>query len=326
MNTVKAIILPVRPQPDTLVAIFLLKRFGKEQFPGIENAELEVWQKIPDGKTGEEFEREGYILIDIGGGKFDHHDFRGKTTASQMVADFLGISEDPSIAKMLEYARRDDFFGKGTVSEDPLDRTFGLSGLIAALNKSLPGNSQKIVEIIMPILAAHHNEELRRTKELPEEFHKKIEEGRVHTIEVRQRGKKLKVVFLESESASMAGYLRSQDGGKFDVVVQRSASGHVNILTRQAKRLDLRSLAVVLRAEELNLKSLDLPFSTEDLARTGRIKEIPEWYYDRATNTIQNGGVNPKEVPATAIPWEDMPHLLEVGLSEQIWSPIQSFA
>ncbi len=323
MNTVKAIILPVRPQPDTLAAIFLLKRYGKEQFPGIEDAKLEIWQKLEDdGKTGEDFENDGYILIDIGGGKFDHHDQRGKTTASQLVADFLGVSEEASIAKLLEYVRRDDFFGKGTVSEDPLDRAFGLSGIITALNKSLPANPQRIVEIIMPILAAHHNEELKRTKELPEEFHKKVEEGAVHNIEVRQRGKKLKVVFIESESSSMAGYLRSQDGGKFDVVVQRSSTGHINILTRQAKHLDLRSLAVVLRMEELSARSSDLEFSVQDLARTGRIREIPEWYYDRATNTIQNGGVNPKEVTPTQIPWGSMPHLLEVGLSEQIWSPV----
>lgn len=313
--------MPTRPQPDTLVAIFLLKRFGKEKFPGVEEAGVEVWQKLPEGKSGEELEREGYILIDIGGGKFDHHDQKGKTTASQMAADFLGISEDASIAKMLEYARRDDIFGRGTVSEDPIDRTFGLSAIIYTLGKNLPKSPQKVVDIILPILISHHNEELRRTKELPDEFQKKLAEGAVKTSEAKQRGKKLKVVFLESDNPSMSGYLRSQNGGKYDVVAQRGEAGHVNILTRQAKHIDLRSLAVVLRLEEISARGRETSLLPADLSRTGRIKEVPEWYYDRATNTIQNGGMNPKEVPPTAIPWEKMPQLFEVGLSEQVWSP-----
>ncbi|KKS96633.1 MAG: hypothetical protein UV75_C0001G0101 [Candidatus Giovannonibacteria bacterium GW2011_GWA1_43_15] len=324
MANIKVIVLPVRPQPDTLVAIFLLKRFGKEKFPGVEDAALEIWQTMPVGKSAEVLEEEGHILIDIGGGKFDHHNQKGKTTASQLVADYLGISEDASIAKLLEYAYRDDIFGKGTVSEDSIDRAFGLSAIIYTLNKNLPKNPQKVMDIILPILISHHNEELKRTKELPEEFNKKMEDGTVRTLEVKQRGKKLKVIFIDSESPSMSGYLRSQNGGKFDVVAQRSQTGHVNILTRQAKHIDLRSLAVVLRLEEISARGRNLEFSAADLSRTGRVKEVPEWYYDRATNTIQNGGVNPKEVEPTAIFWEKMPQLLTVGLSEEIWSPIES--
>ncbi|MBI2023468.1 hypothetical protein HYT01_02830 [Candidatus Giovannonibacteria bacterium] len=322
MADIKAIILPTRPQPDTLVTIFILKRFGKEHLPGVENAPLEIWQTLPAGKSAQDLEAEGYILIDLGGGKFDHHDQRGKTTASQLVCDFLGISEDPSLAKLLEYARRDDFFGKGTVSEDALDRTFGLSGLVAALNKSLPKNPQRIADLIMPILAAHHNEELRRTVELPEEFQDKTAKGLVNITEAKQRGKKLKVVFIDSDNPSMAGFLRSQNGGKFDVVAQRSQTGHVNVLTRAAKHIDLRSLAIVIRLEEISVRGRDVEINASELSRTGRLREAPEWYYDRATNSIQNGGVNPKEIEPTAISWEKMPQLFEVGLSEQIWNPL----
>lgn len=326
MDKIKAIILPVRPQPDTLAAIFLLKRFGKEAFPGIEEAGVEIWQTMPEGKTSEGLEKEGYILMDMGGGKFDHHDFRGKTTASRMVAEYLGVAEDASLAKLLEHARRDDVFGKGTVSEDPIDRTFGLSAIIYTLNKNLPKNPQRVVDIIMPILASHHNEELKRTEELPAEFKKKNDEGTVRTMEARQRGKKLKVVFIDSDNTSMAGYLRSQNGGKFDVVAQRLSSGHVNVLTRQAKHIDLRAMAVVLRIEELTARNREVEMSAQELSRTARLKEVPEWYYDRATNTIQNGGVNPKDVEATAISWEKMPQLFEVGLGEKIWSPVQDTA
>ena len=152
MPEIKAIILPTRPQPDTLVAIFLLKRFGKERFPGIEKAGVEVWTNLPEGKSAEDLEKDVYVLIDIGGGVFDHHAMRGKTTASQLVAEHFGVAEDPSLAKLLEYTRRDDIFGKGTVSEDPIDRTFGLSAIIYTLSKNLPNSPQKVVDIILPIL------------------------------------------------------------------------------------------------------------------------------------------------------------------------------
>ena len=49
------IILPVRPQPDTIAAIFVLKEFGEEKFPGIGLAKVEFCSLPPDGKSAEQF-------------------------------------------------------------------------------------------------------------------------------------------------------------------------------------------------------------------------------------------------------------------------------
>lgn len=315
------IVLPTRTQPDTLVAIFLLKKFGENRFPGIRDAEVDFWQVIPSGENEESLIRKGVIVMDLGGGRFDHHAKTPKTTASHLIAGYLGIKEDASLAKLLEYAERDDFYGKGTVSTDPLDRAFGLSALIAALNKSLVKNPAKVVEVILPLFIAHHNEEMRRTEEMPKEFQERMSKGEVETFEVRQRDKKLKAVILISESGSMAGYLRSKNGGAFDVVAQWLPSGHLNILTRPTKRVDLRSLAAVIRIEEATRAGLELEMDIRGLARFGRIKEIPEWYYDPATNSIQNGGLNPKEISPTKISKEDFRKVLELGLSEKLWDP-----
>lgn len=320
-QTFTKIVLPTRSQPDTLVAIFILKKFGEEYFPGIKTAEVDFWQMIPEGETIDSLEAKGVIVIDLGGGKFDHHGLQEKVTASDLISRYLGVDEDPALAKLLEYARRDDFFGKGTVSNDPIDRAFGLSALIAALNKSLVKNPGRVIDIITPILIAHYNEEVRRTTELPKEFEELLGRGEVTVFDVKQRGKKLKVVMLTSESGSMTGFLRSQSGGKFDVVAQWLPSGHVNILTRPAKRIDLRSLAVVLRFEEARRAGFELSMDARELSRAGRINEAPEWYYDLATNSMQNGGLNPKEVSPTKISKQDLRNLLEVGLSEQVWSP-----
>lgn len=315
------IVLPTRSQPDTLAAIFILKKFGEEKFPGIKEAKIDFWQAVPTGETTESLDKKGVVLFDLGGGRFDHHGRKPQTTASDLVADFLGVKDDPSLAKLLEYARRDDFYGKGTISNDPLDRAFGLSALVAALNKSLVKNPERVVEIVMPFLIAHHNEETRRTKELPQEFEEKLKKGEAETFETKQRDKKLHVVIVVSESASLAGYLRSQPGGKFDVVAQWLPSGHVNILTRPTKRIDLRSLATLIRMEEASRAGRDIETTAHELARPGRVMEAPEWYYDPATNSVQNGGLNPKEIPPTKISKDDFKKILDLGLSEKLWDP-----
>lgn len=320
-RTYKRIILPTRAQPDTLVAIFILKKFGESLFPGIKTAAVEFAQTLQPGESEESLDKQGTVLIDIGGGHFDHHASKTKITASELIASYLGIEDDPALAKLFLYTRRDDFYGKGTISGDPLDRAFGLSALIANLNRSLVNSPARVVDIVMPFFIAHYEEESRRTKELPQEFETKLQKGEAEIFEIRQRDKKLKAVVVYSDSGSMAGYLRSQNGGKFDIVAQWLPAGHVNVLTRPAKRVDLRSLVALLRAEEATHAKLSIEVAAYQLAQTGRMKEIPEWYYDPATNSVQNGGLNPQNIQPTRISKENFRKILELGISEQAWDP-----
>src|SRR4030042_251455 len=184
------IIIPTRPHPDVIVGIFLLIKFGSEKYPGIKDASIDIWQELPAGDTILSLKEKGVLLLDLGEGKFDHHK-TGKNL-SQLIAEDLGASSEPALKKILTYAERDDKHGLGTVSNDPLDKAFGLSGLISALNKT-EDNPEKIVKIILPLLEAHFTEENRRTQELPREFEKKIEEGDAEVFEVKQGKKVLKV-------------------------------------------------------------------------------------------------------------------------------------
>lgn len=314
------IILPTRAQPDTLVAIYILKKYGQEKFPGIHNATVEVWQTMPDNETVESLEEKGYLLIDLGGGKFDHHNKETQTTAANLVSEYLGVLDEASLVKLLEYAKRDDFFGKGTMSTDPIDKAFGLSGIIAALNKSLPQNPEKVPDYILPLLWAHHSEELRRTEEMPREFADALASGKAQVFTVKQRAKNFKVALVMSNSSSLPGYLRSQQGGRHDVVAQQISSGHVNILTRPTKRVDLRPLAALLRLRESGQEYVP-GIDMWDYAKTGRIEKVPEWYFDPATNSLLNGGLNPKSIEPTKLTMEEIKQVLEDGLSEKIWSP-----
>lgn len=309
------IILPTRPQPDTILAIFLLKSFGKEKYPGVEKAEVEIWQELPKGETANSLEKKGVLVLDLAGGKFDHHQ-KGKTL-SQLLAEDLGVSEDSSLQKLLTYGERDDKFGLGTISSDPIDKAFGLSGLIASLNKALAKNPEKVIEIILPLITAHCLEEKKKTQELPQEFKEKIKQGKAEIFETKQDKKKLKIVVLESDNLSMAGWLRASEGERADIVCQKTSSGYVNILTKPLKRVDLRWLAAYLRNEEAKLRGRKLRYMTFDLMKPGKIADIPEWYYDRATNSVLNGGTNPKGIEPTAVPLERIKEILSEALSQK---------
>lgn len=308
------IFLPTRPQPDTIIGIFLLKTFGNEKYAGIENAVVEILTTLPEGKTEESFLQEGIFLIDIGKGKFDHH-VQGKTV-SQLVVEDLAISDTPALAKLLAYAERDDKYGKGTISQDPLDKAFGLSGLTAALNKTLPQHPDDIVNYILPLLTAHYIEEKKRTEDLPREYEEKTKQGKTQEFSLKHKGKPIKVVAIESNEPSMAGWLRSSVGKKADVVVQKMDAGYVNIMTRPLKKIDLRETAALIRKEEIARKNRELPTNAALLFQPGRIPEVPEWYYDRATNSLLNGAINPKGVSPTLIPFERIQELVTEGLGQ----------
>ncbi len=315
---IKNILFPSRPQADTLLSIFLLRKFGEKMFPGVSTADITFSAHMSADVDTNALLEQGTLALDIGGGELDHHN-KEKVTLSELVARKLGMDRDPALEKIVEYVRRDDMYGKGTISKDPIDRAFGLSGLLTNLNKVHGTNHMKIVDILLPLIDAHHVEEYRRTTEMPKEVEERLKNGKAESFMVKQRDKSLKVIIIESDNPSMSGYLRSQLGGAHDVVAQWSSSGHLNILTRPVKKVDLRSLAAVIRATEMQEKGMDAPIN--ELAKTGKIESIPEWYFDPATNSIQNGGMAPKDVPATKVEKMALKKLLELGLSEQLWKP-----
>jgi hypothetical protein len=298
----KIVTLP-RVQVDALIACFLLVRFGEERFPGIKDAEYLFWINIPEGKTVAELEKEGYILLDMGGGMFDHHaglDGKSEKCMSQIVAEQLGIHKNQSIRKLLEYARRDDLLGKGTLSNDPIDRAFGLSGLVNNMNRALPDDQELIIKTVMPLFIAHHLEEKKRSEDLPREYEEKFRAGKTHEAIVQTARGPIKMVMIETDEIAMAGYLRAQRS--VDLVVQKMSSGHVNIITQQKKMFDLSQIAAFLRMAEAEEKGTTLSIAEKDLGAAGRIEGVDEWYLDTRARTIQNGGVRPQWTNPTRLP------------------------
>ncbi|MEX0649412.1 MAG: hypothetical protein WD200_00235 [Candidatus Andersenbacteria bacterium] len=317
MPKVHTIVMYPRPQPDTVCAYFLLQEFGEKQFPGVRGAKLEFWNQVPASRTLAELEEAGYILIDLGGSKFDHHveDHREKKeTAATLVAKELGVSENLALKRLLSYAKRDDLEGRGIVSKDVIDRAFGLSAIIMNLNREYPDHPEYVVDIVYRIFLAHYHEEYRRKVEMPEEWKRLQQTGKAVRINIPYIDRVLHVVLVESDSKTIVGFLRAVKEVQADIVVQRSSSGHTNIITNQNKggRIDLKLLIRALRWVEGKRKGLDVTkFTDEELVKPGRLEGIDEWFYDTAANTIQNGGAAPDGIVPTRISFEEMRIVVE---------------
>ena len=299
------IILPTRPQPDTIVAIFLLKLFGRDRFPGVDTALVTVDPKAVADPAK--------LLLDVGGGEFDHHGT--DKCASEIVADKLGVLKNPELRQMIAYARRDDTKGQGIISKDPIDRTFGLSGLIASVNKQFPNDANQVVNIIIPLLDAQYRNAFEHYVALPAEIERLRQSDEFTTETLQTPIKNLKIAFLTSDHVGVPGYLRSNTGGNFRVVVQRRSTGHVNIMTKQNPKLDLSYLAGLIRMAEVDASGITVT-DPQTMHDTGTHDNVPNWYYDPMTNSILNGGVSPDAIAPTAIEWQILQEIVTVAIEQ----------
>jgi hypothetical protein len=310
--------VPLHPKPDTIVAVFLLRTFGETHFPGVSSARLTGWQQAQNLDQP----RDGIISIGIPGGTFfydpEHHTTNG---LAHHVAEHLAIHHDPALKKLLEFAARDGRHGRGTISSDPLDRAFGITGLTTSLNRQYPDHPGYVVEAVLPFISAHYHEQALQHHVLPQEFSKKIARGNIHQLSIKQDKKNIRAVVLDSEHRSFPGYLRSQAGGAYDIVVQRQPSGHILITTRPAKKIDLRCFTTLVRIKELMLqqRTPEQPFMY--FAQGGSVPEVPEWYFDTTTNTLSNLSIH-HEVPPSRLTVPDLITILEVGISKTPWEKI----
>jgi hypothetical protein len=304
-------------QPDTVAAVFLLKKYGALHFPGVEEAEVVFWTATEPGKSAEAYEAEGTLLIDLAGSRFDHHrDDHGRKSecASSLVAKHLGVDRRPEVRKLLAYAKRDDLEGKGTISTDPLDRAFGLSGIIMNLNRVHRGNPQAIFDFVYAIFEAHVHDEWRRTTQMPEEWKAIKASGAAIEFTADHGKKNLRCIALESENVDLPGFLRAYV--KADVVIQRLPSGHTNVITRQVRRVDLRDAVALIRSKEAEHRGVTVDHHDHRAMRKpGRLEGLDMWFYDTAANTIQNGGVNPQDIPPTKMDLELIAGIVAEGLA-----------
>ena len=110
----------------------LLEQFAQDRYPGIENADNVFWGcspgETPDGRSADEYEREGVLAIGVGGGWADEHrDDAGYNSSVMLIALELGFVDsdgeitESSVKRLIPYTHRvdsqggDEAFGAGTL-------------------------------------------------------------------------------------------------------------------------------------------------------------------------------------------------------------------
>lgn len=120
VQAVEAIATHYEPHPDECMAIWMAARFGRETFPGIQ--QVLATGRVLFCDAGREMpkhlpcSRRNILEIGVGGREFDEHrdGQDGKECAATLMASHLGLRDDPSIERMVQWTLANDQEAIGT--------------------------------------------------------------------------------------------------------------------------------------------------------------------------------------------------------------------
>jgi len=292
---VKKILIPNKPHLDPIAAIYLLGQYGQEKFPGISDARIIFWEHShsPTREELERFRSEGVLMIDLGGGLFDHHENRDdiKETATSLVASYLGIDKNPEVAALLDYIREDDLEG--------LHNRFGdLAYLVKNMyRQNIPIN--QVVKLALQILNFFQEGQREWYCDVRKEY-----ESKCRLVRVKRHKRKIKVGIIESDNLQVANYGIRMDN--LSVVIQGRSTGHVVILTNKLHRIDLREVVGLIRKRELEIGGYRKPIDIRRMQFEGRNTMVPNWFYHRALNSFLNGSDALNKTEPTKVGFEEI--------------------
>ncbi len=305
MTRFRKIVTHVRPHFDEVVAIWLLYVFGQEKFPGISQAEIEYWGfgKTPDGRSAEEYEREGVLLIGVGGGRFDEHPTATKERtagecAATLVAKALGVRERPELQQILNEVLSNDLNGGGSL--------FGVPAIIQIFHHQYQENHEKAMDWAMMAVDAKYCEQREFFHGTKQEFEQKAKVEILGWFYARSCERKpLKLVTIISDNEQIAKYARSEHGCYAAAVIQQRTSGNVMIFANKYYKPDFSLVASALRVRERGLNG-QLPAVFDELLdivlrSEGKVAGAEEWFYHKGMEALLNGSSTAPDVPPTKI-------------------------
>ncbi|MBU0649454.1 hypothetical protein KJ969_05170 [Patescibacteria group bacterium] len=315
MKRVKCLVTHVRPHLDEIAAIWLLRKFGKKKYPGVEDAEIVFWTlggETPDGRSAQDWENDGCLLIGTGRGRFDEHPgFNGQgescdrgECAATLVAKDLGVDKLPALKQILKYVKDSDLNGQV--------RSFDMAVTIQDLNRHFSDAPEKVIDWAISALEAKYG--------LQREFHETAKhefENKAEIHDVKFGGQIHKVVFIESDNESFSRYARSNYGCQASVVVQKNSRGNVQIHTNQRKNLTITDIVQMLRLEEQKIKGKMLMTDWNELARGGKVEGAEEWYFSVNAGMLLNGALSAPDVPPTNIPFQRIKEIVLMGINPE---------
>jgi len=301
---IKKILIPNKPHLDPIAAIYLLKQYGKEKFPGIDSAEVIFWENSNDPKPEDinKFIAEKVISIDIGGGMFDHHQGALKETATSLVAINLGIEKKPELNALLNYVREDDLEG--------LHNRYGdLAYLIKCFHKQKFA-SAKIVELGLRLINYFQTSQIEWHYNVKKEY-----ESKCKIYKIKRFSNKMKIGVVESDNSQLANYGITMDS--LSAVIQKRSTGHIMILTNKHHRLNLKEIVAAIRMRELELSGYNKPIDPVKLQFEGKNSLISNWFYHKSLNAFLNGSEALNKAEPTKLKLSEIVSFAWNGLSSE---------
>ncbi len=247
--------------------------------------------------------RWGTILIGIGGGEFDEHPQNGSERkalcSATLVAQSLGVADDPGVARVLRLVEESD------TKPVPTERDF--SRIVKLFHRAHPDQPEVAVRWATMAIVAMEGEQRQFVTEAKAEF-----ERSSFSVSVSVPGSRdLIITVVRSDNEQMNAFARSKLGSRADVVIQRNSTGHTQIHCRLSREFDrgfflgkFRELIRVLRIEEARAKGIVLRESWDELECGGTCGPIGAWYFMEEGPTILNGSVKHCAKPATLLECE----------------------
>jgi hypothetical protein len=313
----KSILTHERPHLDEIVAIWLLRKFGEQRFPGISTAEVtftSIRKLAEAGLKPEDYEARGTLLLGIGGGRFDEHPTleEGRKTgdcATTLVAKEVDVSDDPSLAKILRFVRAADVEGNAS--------PFDISYVVKLLHARYPDDPHRVIEWALVAIEAKYQEQLRFFTVVKPEFDAK---ARVEEIVVGQR--RWRIVTIDSDEDGIHKYARSEYGARAAIVIQRRSSGNVAVFGSKQAGVDLREAAKLIRLAERQAKGLGPAAEDERFLAEGYAPGAEEWFYHKQGQMLLNGSLTQADVPATRLSLDRIAELVKIGVDPARVKPL----
>jgi len=293
---IKEIVTHAKPvHLDELVAHLQLTWYGEDKFPGVGTAKFRAI--TASDNVDELKKRKDVILLGLGGSQFDEHgvgEEKAGECCATLVAQFLGLDQDFSWRKILKYVLHTD--------KNPPTLTLDLAPTVIRLQRQGLGLNAVSNYVEMAINAAYDDQ-----KGFSQTSLKDVEEE-----ELMINGQKCFIAVAKGDDPNISRYMRFFGA---TVVVVENSNGHIQVLTNQEYKLDIRDVLRILRIWEQNKNGQTK--KVEDwkvLESEETIPTIPQWYYHRDSNNILNGGSSRPDVPATKLSLEEVVSAVRIGL------------
>jgi hypothetical protein len=305
-----------RPHLDEIIAILLLMMFGEKIFPGISKAKFVFWDagnKTPDGRPWQKWQDEGFVMVGVGGGRFDEHptehsNRKEEECAATLVANGLKIRNEPWLEKILRYTTNVDTKG-------------GTNGLLSIENLIRLGNKKwfeadpnGFMDWALQSVRLCLNDQISFFTEVKKEFDENSDVFQWH-----HNSNKITIVAIDSDSTEVAAYARSKFGVSADVVIQTGSKGHIFISTQKSSRVNLDEVISLIRNKEMQLNNIKFKLDKLALTKEGHAPGSEVWYYHKPAASILNGGPSAPGTVPTKIDFLTIVNLVKAGLNERLF-------